>query len=78
MNYQGLFEFFLDFSREYEHFLNQNVKAEKVHTPPCMVIKWNSPIQIGSGTKTNKMYFNKFNYNILIHDFDNFCAWSPN
>ena len=40
------FEFFLDFSRGHEHFLNQNIKAEKVHPPPCMVIKWNSPIVI--------------------------------
>ena len=30
LNFQGLFESFLDFSRGYERFLNQNIKAEKV------------------------------------------------
>ena len=45
LNFQGLFDFFLDFSRGYRRFfLNQNIKAEKVRPPPCMVIKWNSPI----------------------------------
>ena len=44
LNFQGLFDFILDFSRGYEHFLNQNIKAEKVGSPPCMVIKRNNPI----------------------------------
>ena len=35
LNFQGLFEFILDFSRGYEHFLNQNIKVEKVRPPPC-------------------------------------------
>ena len=38
LNFQGLFKFFLDFSIGYEHFLNQNIKAEKV-CMVCMVIK---------------------------------------
>ena len=32
------FEFFLDFSRGHEHFLNQNIKAEKVRPPPVWLL----------------------------------------
>ena len=38
LNFQRLFELFLDFSRGYERFL-KNIKAGKIYPPPCMVIK---------------------------------------
>ena len=38
LNFQGLFEFFSDFSRGYERFLNQNIKAEKVRPPPVWLL----------------------------------------
>ena len=38
LNFQGLFKFFLDFSIGYEHFLNQNIKAEKVRPPPVWLL----------------------------------------
>ena len=44
LNIPGAIWIFLDLSRGYERFLNQNIKAEKVRPPPCIVIKWNSPM----------------------------------
>ena len=38
LNFQGLFEFYLGFSRGYERFLNQNIKAEKVRPPPVWLL----------------------------------------